>query len=78
MKQDIATLKKILDSRNLPAYFSQWITEQQLLKFLDIKITTLRNWRSQRKIEYTKMWGIILYSVDYLIAKLEKGRVKGR
>lgn len=78
MNKDKTKLKQFLDQRPLPEKLLNWITEVQLLQFLNIRPTTLKNWRSLRKIGYTKINGIILYDVDDLIAQIEKGRVRRR
>ncbi|RTL56071.1 MAG: hypothetical protein EKK37_16450 [Sphingobacteriales bacterium] len=69
---DSDKLRNYLNSRNLPQQLSKWINEKDLLNFLGISPKTLSNWRSGRKIDFTKQEGITLYDGYALADQLDK------
>lgn len=67
----IADLQRLLDSRPLPDFFKDWITESQLMQLIGISANTLRNKRSKNQITYTTVCGkFFLYYLPEIIAEM--------
>lgn len=69
-------LRNFLNDRNLPQQLLKWINEKDLLPFLGISPKTLSNWRSARKIDFTKLESITLYDGYALAEQLDKKLIK--
>lgn len=69
-------LQRLLDERQLPERLLKWITERKLISLVEVSPNTLKNWRCQRKVEYTKFCGIILYDSHDFLEQLELAVVK--
>jgi hypothetical protein len=66
-------LRNFLNGRNLPEQLKKWLNERDLLPFLKISPKTLSNWRSKRRITFTKFVGVLLYDGYEIAEQLDKG-----
>ena len=71
-----AALKKLLEQRSsLPKELEKWINHNLLITFFGISTDTLKNWRRNRKVEFTRFSGILLYNWEDIVLVLEKNKV---
>ena len=71
-----AALKKLLEQRSsLPKELEKWMNHNLLITFFGISTDTLKNWRRNRKVEFTRFSGILLYNWEDIVLVLEKNKV---
>lgn len=58
--------------------FRDWITEDQAKEVLDIQTTALWKLRKERKIEWSKPYGKVYYSLPSIIKYLEESARKSK
>lgn len=74
-KKPITDLQQFLDERPLPKFFKDWITEKQLLQFVEIQPKTFRNIRYEKRVTYTILFKIPLYHVPDIKEQLLENMV---
>jgi hypothetical protein len=72
-KKQKEALQKWLEERTVPELFKNWISEKQLLSFIEISAKTLRNLRYERKITYSTLFRMPFYYVPDLLLLFEEG-----
>ncbi|OYX12959.1 MAG: hypothetical protein B7Z16_16205 [Algoriphagus sp. 32-45-6] len=76
-KEILTEIRSLLSSKTELAEDKKWVKSKDVQKLLQISAGTLQNLRNRKMIPFTKLGGVIFYSLEDLKKIMEKRRERG-